>query len=170
MERTKMPNLRNGSKGGFEPGLTRLRVRHSTTELPRSINMPDAITHRQGVINDHLQAINMLHYHFTSSRQVLRYVTITTRARETIKMKRRTFACRYVYILSRIIWTLPPSLPPPSLPPSLPYCLPLIDAAWRKAERWIDPFNLMGLRRQADRQHYVISRHLWHHRTSSGSF
>ena len=30
-----MPNLRNGSKGGFEPGLTRLRVRHSTTELPR---------------------------------------------------------------------------------------------------------------------------------------
>ena len=34
-----MPNLRNGSKGGFEPGLTRLRVRHSTTELPRSIVM-----------------------------------------------------------------------------------------------------------------------------------
>ena len=33
-----MPNLRNGSKGGFEPGLTRLRVRHSTTELPRSTN------------------------------------------------------------------------------------------------------------------------------------
>ena len=33
-----MPNLRNGVKGGFEPGLTRLRVRHSTTELPRSIN------------------------------------------------------------------------------------------------------------------------------------
>ena len=32
-----MPNLRNGSKGGFEPELTRLRVRHSTTELPRSI-------------------------------------------------------------------------------------------------------------------------------------
>ena len=31
-----MPNLPNGSKGGFEPGLTRLRVRHSTTELPRS--------------------------------------------------------------------------------------------------------------------------------------
>ena len=33
MERTKMPNLRMGSKGGFEPGLTRLRVRHSTGEL-----------------------------------------------------------------------------------------------------------------------------------------
>ena len=31
-----MPNLRNGSKGGFEPGLTQLRVRNSTTELPRS--------------------------------------------------------------------------------------------------------------------------------------
>ena len=31
-----MPNLPNGTKGGFEPGLTRLRVRHSTTELPRS--------------------------------------------------------------------------------------------------------------------------------------
>ena len=37
MERTKMPNPRNGTKGGFEPGLTRLRVRHSTTELPRSM-------------------------------------------------------------------------------------------------------------------------------------
>ena len=33
-----MPNLRNGSKGGFEPGLIRLRVRHSTAELPRSTN------------------------------------------------------------------------------------------------------------------------------------
>ena len=31
-----MPNLRNGSKGGFEPGLSRLRVRRSTTELPLS--------------------------------------------------------------------------------------------------------------------------------------
>ena len=31
-----MPNLRNGTKGGFEPGLSRLRVRHSTTKLPRS--------------------------------------------------------------------------------------------------------------------------------------
>ena len=36
MERTKMPNVRNGSKWRFEPGLTLLRVRHSTTELPRS--------------------------------------------------------------------------------------------------------------------------------------
>ena len=32
-----MPNLRNGNKEGFEPGLTWLRVRHSTTELPRSM-------------------------------------------------------------------------------------------------------------------------------------
>ena len=39
MERTKMPNLRNGSKGGFEPGLTWLRVRHSTTELQRSTEL-----------------------------------------------------------------------------------------------------------------------------------
>ena len=31
-----MPNLRNSSKGGFEPGLTRLRVRHSTAVQPRS--------------------------------------------------------------------------------------------------------------------------------------
>ena len=31
-----MAKLRNGSKGGFEPGLSRLRVRHSTAELPRS--------------------------------------------------------------------------------------------------------------------------------------
>ena len=30
-----MSNHRNGSKGGFEPGLTRLRVRHSTTALPQ---------------------------------------------------------------------------------------------------------------------------------------
>ena len=29
-------SIRNGSIGGFEPGLSRLRVRHSTTELPRS--------------------------------------------------------------------------------------------------------------------------------------
>ena len=35
-----MPNLRNGSKGGFEPGLPRLRVRHSTTELLRSTFEP----------------------------------------------------------------------------------------------------------------------------------
>ena len=33
IERTKMPNLRNSSKGGFVPGLTLLRVRHSTAEL-----------------------------------------------------------------------------------------------------------------------------------------
>ena len=31
-----MPKLRHGSKWGFEPGLSRLRVRHSTTELLRS--------------------------------------------------------------------------------------------------------------------------------------
>ena len=30
-----MPKLRNGSKGGFEPALSRLGVWHSTTELPR---------------------------------------------------------------------------------------------------------------------------------------
>ena len=39
-----MPNLRNGSKGGFEPGLTRLRVRQSTTELPRSIRGHSSVT------------------------------------------------------------------------------------------------------------------------------
>ena len=31
-----MANLPNGSNGGFEPGLSRLRVRHSTTEPARS--------------------------------------------------------------------------------------------------------------------------------------
>ena len=36
MEKTKMPNLRNDSKGGFEPGLPWLRVRRSTAELLRS--------------------------------------------------------------------------------------------------------------------------------------
>ena len=41
MERKKKPNLRNGTKAGFEPGLTRLRVRHSTTELPRSTNVDE---------------------------------------------------------------------------------------------------------------------------------
>ena len=40
MERTKMPNLRNGSKGGFEPGLSRLRVRRSTAELSRPTSAP----------------------------------------------------------------------------------------------------------------------------------
>ena len=35
VERTKMPNLQHGSKGGFEPRLTWLRVRHFTAELPR---------------------------------------------------------------------------------------------------------------------------------------
>ena len=35
MERTKVCKLRNGNKEGFEPGFSRLRVRHSTTELPR---------------------------------------------------------------------------------------------------------------------------------------
>ena len=33
MKRTKMPKLRNGCQVGFEPGLSRLRVRHSTTEV-----------------------------------------------------------------------------------------------------------------------------------------
>ena len=39
-----MPNLRNGSKGGFEPRLSRLRVRHSTTELPRSTEYHSSVT------------------------------------------------------------------------------------------------------------------------------
>ena len=39
MKRTKMHNLRNGTKGGFESWLTRLRVRHSTAELPRSTSL-----------------------------------------------------------------------------------------------------------------------------------
>ena len=42
MERTKMPNLRNASKGGIEHGLTWLRVRHSTAELPHSITLSNA--------------------------------------------------------------------------------------------------------------------------------
>ena len=36
MDRTKMPNRLNGNKGGFEPGLPRMRVRRSPAELPRS--------------------------------------------------------------------------------------------------------------------------------------
>ena len=32
-----MPNIRNGSKGGFEPGLTWLRVGHSTGLQVRKI-------------------------------------------------------------------------------------------------------------------------------------
>ena len=39
-----MPKLRNGSKGGFEPGLSRLRVRRSTAALPRSTRKVDNIT------------------------------------------------------------------------------------------------------------------------------
>ena len=38
-----MPNLRHGIKGGFEPGLSRLRVRLSTTELPRSTILISAL-------------------------------------------------------------------------------------------------------------------------------
>ena len=43
-----MPNLRNGSKGGFEPGLTRLRVRHSTA-LVRIPVAPQAQTVRLAI-------------------------------------------------------------------------------------------------------------------------
>ena len=46
MERTKMPTLRNGSKGGFEPGLTSVRVRHSTADLPRSTMMRSTLLAR----------------------------------------------------------------------------------------------------------------------------
>ena len=56
---------------------------------------------------------------------------------------------------------------PPSLTASLWYFLKLYNVF---NDNVVDPLNLMGLRRQADRQHYVISRHLWRHRTSSGSF
>ena len=47
MEWKKMPNFRNGSKCGFEPGLTWLRVRRSTTELPRSMSGEHASTASQ---------------------------------------------------------------------------------------------------------------------------
>ena len=42
VERPKMTKLRNRSKGGFDSGLSRLRVRHSSAELSRStyLNMP----------------------------------------------------------------------------------------------------------------------------------
>ena len=36
LRRMKMPKIQNG---GFEPGITRLRVRHSTAEITRSTNM-----------------------------------------------------------------------------------------------------------------------------------
>ena len=39
-----MPNLRKGSKGGFEPGLTILRVRHSTAELTCSFRFSTSAT------------------------------------------------------------------------------------------------------------------------------
>ena len=51
-----MPNLRNGTKGGFEQGLTLLRVWHSTTELPRAPHCTTercriSISHNGGTIN-----------------------------------------------------------------------------------------------------------------------
>ena len=46
-----MPNLRQCSKAGFEPGLTRLRVRHSTTELPRSTIVSDPAVVVMNMIN-----------------------------------------------------------------------------------------------------------------------
>ena len=45
-----MLKLRNGSKGGFEPGLSRLRVRHSTNELPCSIVHILAFSNKSGAI------------------------------------------------------------------------------------------------------------------------
>ena len=53
---------------------------------------------------------------------------------------------------------------PPSSPPSLP--LILFKTIMYLMIMYSRSVNLLGLRRQADRQHYVILRH----RTSSGSF
>ena len=65
-----MPNLRNGTKGGFEPGLTRLRVRHSTTELPRLaslffhliffLNMPLNISMYRSANNEMIQRMFLI--------------------------------------------------------------------------------------------------------------
>ena len=40
-----MPKPKNGSDGGFEHGLSRLRVRHSTADLPRSTKMLVFLNH-----------------------------------------------------------------------------------------------------------------------------
>ena len=50
-----MPNLRNGSKGGFEPGFARLRVRHSTAELPLSTYDTTSAGHHFSRANKSLQ-------------------------------------------------------------------------------------------------------------------
>ena len=39
-----MPNRRNGCKGGFEPGLPRLLVWHSTAELPPVVDVLQGLT------------------------------------------------------------------------------------------------------------------------------
>ena len=46
VERTKMPKLRNGRKGGFEHRLSRLRAWYSTAELPRSTKLDNKSTKR----------------------------------------------------------------------------------------------------------------------------
>ena len=61
MERTEMPNLGNGSKGGFEPGLSRLRVRHSTAELPRSTYMVQ-VNIAQYIADSHVTQVHVALY------------------------------------------------------------------------------------------------------------
>ena len=68
MERTKMPNLRHGSKAGFERGLTWLRVRHSTTEIPRRI------THCNDVIIIIMSSLLGIHDSLSPSVSVFRYI------------------------------------------------------------------------------------------------
>ena len=52
-----MPKLRNVSNVGFTPGLSQLRVRHSTAELPRSTQrgqITDYMLHPVAIQPEHL--------------------------------------------------------------------------------------------------------------------
>ena len=53
IERTKMPNLRNGSKGGFEPGLTLLRVRRSMLSYRAPLHNISPLKNQGTHVNHH---------------------------------------------------------------------------------------------------------------------
>ncbi len=69
-----IPNLRNGSKGGLEPRLTWLRVRYSTTKLPRSTKWwyTDALLIAPGVCRLHVfvSIYALLQWHCVQARVI----------------------------------------------------------------------------------------------------
>ena len=71
-----MPNLRNGSKGEFEPGLARLQVLHSTAELTLRTKMPNLRNGSKGEFEPGLARLQVLHStaELTLSYRATRYM------------------------------------------------------------------------------------------------